>query len=124
MSLRVGVDLDGTLADLSAAYHAVETKIFGSAASAEKIDDATEGDDPSENLSLPRARERERRHETVWREIRSTKDFWTTLSPIEPTAIRDLHRAALEGNWEVFFITQRPQTAGSPVQLQSQQWLI
>jgi hypothetical protein len=124
MSLRIGVDLDGTLADLSAAYHELEARIFGAAASAEKVDDASATDDPSRNSTVPTGRERERRQEAVWREIRATKDFWTTLSPLEPTAVRDLHRAALDQNWEVFFITQRPQTAGSPAQLQSQRWLI
>ena len=31
MSLRIGVDLDGTLADLSSIYHEYEATLFGGA---------------------------------------------------------------------------------------------
>ena len=45
------------------------------------------------------------------------------LDPIEAGAVRRLHELTLAGGWEVFFVTQRPSSAGASVQLQSQQWL-
>ena len=60
----------------------------------------------------------------VWRAIEATPDFWTTLKPLEQGAIARLYALTVELNWEVFFITQRPATAGATVQLQTQRWLI
>ena len=60
----------------------------------------------------------------VWRAIEDTPDFWTTLKPLEEGAIARLYELTVELNWEVFFITQRPATAGATVQLQTQRWLI
>jgi len=60
----------------------------------------------------------------VWRAIEDTPEFWTTLKPLEEGAIARLYTLTVELNWEVFFITQRPATAGATVQLQTQRWLI
>ena len=60
----------------------------------------------------------------VWRAIEDTPDFWTTLKPLEEGAVARLYELTVELNWEVFFITQRPATAGATVQLQTQRWLI
>src|SRR5207245_8594999 len=39
-------------------------------------------------------------------------------------AVRRLHEMALRHRWEVFFLTQRPETEGETVQRQSQRWLV
>ena len=70
------------------------------------------------------ARRRSREHDAVWQAVKSTENFWTRLQPLESTAVRDLQAAADRHGWEVFFITQRPKTAGASVQKQSQQWLM
>lgn len=127
MALRLGVDLDGTLADLSSAYRKIEENLYG-APSAPAVDDGDDEVAPEQDRSdkerLRDARARTSRQDAVWRAIRHTPDFWTTLSPIEPGAVQHLYDSAVMHGWEVFFITQRPTSAGLTVQTQSQQWLI
>jgi len=139
--LRIGFDMDGTLADLSSAYRAIEDKIFGSQEAAherpapeareeEQHEEDDEGDpDPVvEEKRQPSGRRSSRsvgRHrDRVWRVIESTPDFWTTLKPIDADAIKRLNRLTAEHRWEVFFITQRPATAGNTVQWQTHKWLV
>jgi hypothetical protein len=116
MSLRVGVDLDGTLADLGAAYREVGRRLFGSNFS----------DDTPTAADLPRlkdARALGREQQQIWDVIRRTPDFWTYLPECDDGAVRRLYEAAASGGWEVYFTTQRPATAGRTVQAQSQAWL-
>jgi hypothetical protein len=65
-----------------------------------------------------------RRRDLVWRDIQSTPNFWLTLKPIDEDAVRRIHEMMLRHQWEVFFITQRPQTDGDTVQRQTQRWLV
>lgn len=65
-----------------------------------------------------------RRRDLVWRTIQSTPNFWSTLPPIDPEAVRRIHAMMLRHQWEVFFITQRPGTDGDTVQRQTQIWLV
>lgn len=124
MSLRIGFDLDGTLADLSSIYHEYEQSIFGEASDALENNENETDDEQSNKEKLKLARAASNRRDSVWRALRNTPDFWTLLKPIEPGTIRELYEATLANGWEVFFITQRPKTAGASVQLQSQRWLV
>lgn len=92
--LRLACDLDGTLADLSSAYRKVEERVHGD----------------SDGL--------------VWDAIRNIDNFWVGLDPIEPGVVRRLFELSTRSRWEVFFVTQRPGTAGDSVQRQTQQWLV
>ena len=65
-----------------------------------------------------------RRRDRVWKEIRSTPDFWLTLAPVDPAVVARLHERAVARRWETFFVTQRPATAGDTVQRQTQRWLV
>jgi len=65
-----------------------------------------------------------RRRDLVWQAIHETPDFWTTLKPLDPTAVRRIHDMMVRHRWEVFFITQRPATDGDTVQRQTQRWLV
>jgi len=135
MSFRIGFDLDGTLADLSTTYREFETRLFGpqNTSSDEAISDsedveavaavAADGRSASK-ARLKQAREDSSRQSAVWKEIKETADFWTVLRPLEPGVVGDLYTTAIENKWEVFFITQRPPSAGATVQLQTQRWLI
>src|SRR4029453_2264985 len=67
---------------------------------------------------------RRRREDAVWKAIESTENFWAHLKPLDPDAVRRIHALMLQHRWEVFFITQRPETSGDTVQRQTQRWLV
>ncbi len=69
-------------------------------------------------------REMRRRHDAIWNAIRATPNFWTTLKPLDAGAVRRLHELMMRYRWEVFFVTQRPETEGDTVQRQTQRWLV
>nr|MBA3950021.1 hypothetical protein [Acidobacteriota bacterium] len=73
---------------------------------------------------LAQARAMRRHNDIIWHAIESTPEFWTTLKPMEDGIVRRLWEASRKNRWEVFFITQRPATAGESVQLQTQRWLV
>jgi hypothetical protein len=111
--------MDGVLADFAAAYRDIEARLFGPTVPGP-------ADDPEKEAAVEvRAPgEIRRRNGVVWDTIRATHDFWTTLQPIEPDAVRRIHEMMLRHPWEVFFITQRPATMGDTVQRQTQRWLV
>ena len=136
MPLRIGFDLDGTLANFSDAFHAVEVRLFGAdshtdAGQPEKEREEEPGSDDQERRSGDDRRQAQRqviegrrRRDAIWSAIRKTPDFWTHLEPLDPTAVRRIHEMTLRHKWEVFFITQRPYTDGATVQRQTQHWLV
>jgi hypothetical protein len=149
MPLRVAFDLDGTLADFETAFREYEVRLLGPeeadapAPEPEARDHDERGDaerdaaDPGdvaaesaaaaeglEATPRPQPRPVRRKLDLVWRAIESTPNFWTTLKPIDPGAVRRIHEMVERHRWEVFFITQRPATAGDTVQRQTQRWLI
>src|SRR5262245_32326114 len=127
MTLRVGFDMDGVVADFASAFRDIECDLFGAdttdptpnAPEEEKEHTPDRATDPSVSRQ-----ESDRRRRAVWDRIRATPDFWTTLQPTDPVAVRQLHTQMLRCGWEVVFITQRPSTAGETVQRQTQRWLV
>jgi len=125
--------MDGTLADLSSAYTELEERLFGPADTAHEQPapelrevEQHQGQAPggADGLAGKSRRNTTERRDDVWQAIESTPDFWTTLKPIDAAAIARLYELTCEHNWEVFFITQRPQTAGRTVQRQTHSWLV
>lgn len=123
MSLRLGIDLDGTVADLSSQFRSVEQQLFGDLpGTAVEADEQLE-EPVTDKARLKEARQASRRTQQTWRHIQDTVDFWTTLREIEPGAVRYVDTVARRLGWDVVFITRRPRTAGASVQRQSQLWL-
>ncbi len=121
---RIGVDLDGVLADLDAAVAEVSERLFGPGSAQpspgdfdpERNGDAAAPEEAAASpASPPPARARE-----IWREIRGTENFWETLKETEAGAVARLAALADEHRWDVVFLTQRPTTAGGATQRQSQ----
>jgi uncharacterized HAD superfamily protein len=145
MPLRVGFDLDGTVADMYAALHREAVTLFGDAVprqadsktskppSAEAAVRTLENqaqeksskpdDDATTNLAMNELHLTARQQMQLWDHVKKVENFWSTLPELEPGIIARIARTALARRWEVIFLTTRPSTAGELVQLQSQRWL-
>jgi hypothetical protein len=138
MPLRIAFDLDGTLADFESAFRRVAQKLSGSneaqASSHDEAEASHHGASEPETREVeertlagrgrPALRERRKRLDDIWDAIEATPDFWTSLKPIEPGVVLRIREMAERHRWEIFFVTQRPATAGETVQRQTQRWLI
>lgn len=109
MSLRIGIDVDGVLADFRTAFRKASQSSLGHA-----IDE----DDPKSSESLG-----EKDVKRVWEQIGRTSNWWMTLQPYEPDQVARLYSLTRAAGWEVFFLTNRPASAGDTVQFQTQWWI-
>jgi hypothetical protein len=126
--IRVGFDMDGVLADFSSAFRDVEKRVLGAAsalpAEAPEVEARQEEDAAGQAAASGASpHDSRRRRDAVWKVIHETPDFWMTLKPHDPLAVRRIHDMMLRRGLEVFFITQRPVTLGHTVQRQTQLWL-
>jgi hypothetical protein len=127
VAYRVGIDLDGVLADLDAAVDLVARRLVAEESQHSPTDDdavqppaADAPVDPAPDEAGGRDIRQDR---LIWRDICATENFWDTLGEIEPGAVAQLSALATDRRWEVVFLTKRPSTAGDTAQLQSQRWL-
>ena len=142
MPLRVGFDLDGTVADMYDALHREAIKLFGEevlrkAAYKTKKPQEVRGEqsnkkessepEPEEDATTTVAMQElhltARQQMQLWDHVKKVENFWSTLPELERGIISRIAKAARDRRWEVIFLTTRPATAGDLVQLQSQQWL-
>ena len=133
MTLRLGCDLDGVLADMESELIQHAKALFGEAAlrpppaalpgQASQVPSAapkpTQGN-ATGGVALDMTERQERR---LWRHIETVDGFWETLQEIEPGSVERLAAVASERRWEVIFLTKRPESAGDTAQKQSQRWL-
>ncbi len=125
MGLRVAIDLDGTVADLSRAMHDIAKKKFRKLQEAEPETppDAAEGALPMERPTLRDLDLSPSDLDRLWTHVLKQKNFWTTLDEMDEGIIARIQQLADERRWEVLFITTRPLAAGATTQVQSQEWL-
>jgi hypothetical protein len=103
--LRLGVDVDGVVADFRTAFRALAERELGRSA-----------EDVEAELSKADV-------ERLWRLVAETSNWWLDLPAYEPDQIVRLYDRARHGRWEIHFLTSRPPSAGDSVQLQTQVWL-
>jgi len=103
--LRLGIDVDGVVADFRTAFRALAERELGIAP-----------DDVETELSKPDV-------ERLWRSVAAATNWWLDVPPYEPDQLTRLYALVRRARWEVFFMTSRPVSAGDSVQLQTQVWL-
>lgn len=136
MSLRLGFDMDGVLADLDSALAREALRLFPGvdiaqaaaspvpgrgqppAAAGVPETEAGPGEVTPSSLRLTARQERQ-----LWEAVRGIENFWETLDETEAGIVAQLARTAEARRWEVMFLTSRPRTSGDTVQVQSQRWL-
>ncbi len=137
MPLRVGFDLDGTVADMYFALRREAVKLFGDEVlrkaevtpTQPQVIGKEEGgkpkleDDQAASDALQELHLTSRQQGQLWDHVKEIENFWTTLPELEPGIISRIAKAAHERRWEIIFLTTRPSTKGELVQLQSQRWL-
>ena len=147
MPLRVGFDLDGTVADMYTALRREAVSLFGedvlatttaapstpqsprNDASPQKTASSTDDskpkseDDQTTTLAMQELQLTARQQAQLWDHVKKIENFWTTLPELEAGIIARIAKNVIERRWEVIFLTTRPATVGELVQLQSQRWL-
>ncbi|HYT73229.1 MAG TPA: hypothetical protein VEL79_00650 [Vicinamibacterales bacterium] len=111
MSLRLGFDMDGVLANFRASFRATAVKVLR-----RDIEDAEDSPETGTQLTPDEIRR-------VWDHIAKAQNWWMELEPYEPDQIARLYSMARAVGWEVFFLTKRPASAGDSVQFQTQWWI-
>lgn len=136
MPLRIGFDLDGTVADMYSTLHEEALKLFGEEVLAKsaykKAPPSPDGaesaeapvpEDSTGTLAMDELHLSARQQMQLWDHVKKIENFWTKLPELEPGIIARIAKAASERQWEIIFLTTRPSTAGELTQLQSQRWL-
>lgn len=100
---RLGIDIDGVLADFSGEYLRLANKIFGHPENPAL--------NPVWDFNIPPGQAA-----TLWEVIKSTNNFWCTLKPISQIRLP-------QENHTLIFITSRIVTAGETPEAQSAYWL-
>jgi len=103
--LRLGIDLDGVVADFRSAFRALAERELRLAP------ENVEADLSKADI------------DSLWKTVAGISNWWLDLPAYEPDQIVRLYSRARESRWEVFFMTSRPPSAGDSVQLQTQVWL-
>ncbi len=129
--MRLGFDLDGTLADMQAALAREARSLFPDVNPASLPRSTANDEQPSAEAGDPPAEEpvstdslTSQRQRELWKAVCARVNFWETLDEIEPGALNRLFRLVQERKWEVIFLTSRPETNGATAQAQSYRWLV
>ena len=127
--MRLGFDLDGTVADLQGALAREARGLFPDVDPGtlpKSIAPQPENPAPNEESATPTfsmSSLSSRQQRELWAAACARENFWETLEEIEPGSLARLYRLSRERRWEVIFLTSRPETKGDTAQLQSHRWL-
>ena len=124
--MRIGVDLDGTVADLHSALAREALRLFPRIDPAKLPESADGGDGCPEAAAVPKLSMPAltlRQQDRLWKEVCRRTNFWESLEELEPGALARFSRLMAERRWEILFLTSRPETAGETAQAQSHRWL-
>ena len=125
--MKLGFDLDGTVADLQGALAREARRLFPGVdpgtlpRSIAPGDDANAAAEGAPGFSMSSLSSRQQKE--LWDAACARVNFWETLEEIEPGALARLSRLARARRWEVIFLTSRPETKGDTAQVQSHRWL-
>ena len=128
--MRLGFDLDGTVADLQGALAREARRLFPDidpdalpkSIAADAVSTGGENAaDAAPVFSMSALSQRQQRE--LWNAACAKVNFWETLDELEPGSLARLSALARERRWEVIFLTSRPETRGDTAQLQSHRWL-
>jgi hypothetical protein len=110
MPLRIGVDVDGVLADFRSAFHNAARQCLR-----REIDEPEDPKGPQALLGKDVRR--------VWDWVAKRANWWMDLQAYEPDQIERLYAVTRAAGWEVYFLTNRPASGGDSVQFQTQWWI-
>lgn len=126
--MRLGFDLDGTVADLQSALAREARRLFPDVdpgtlprSIAPQPETGTDVDAAMPAFSMSSLSTRQQRE--LWEAACAHENFWETLDEIEPGSLARLWALARERRWQVIFLTSRPETRGDTAQAQSHRWL-
>jgi hypothetical protein len=133
--MRLGFDLDGTVADMHSALVLEARRLFpgidpaavpnsaapGDTAAGNAAPDADSSQPEEQALSFGSLSSRQQRE--IWAAVCDRENFWETLDEIEPGSLARLWALVTEQRWELIFLTSRPETRGDTAQAQSHRWL-
>jgi len=109
VTLRIGIDIDGVLADFRTAFRSAAVQCLRRDVDARQEPELT----PLSDADVRR----------VWDYIAKARNWWMDVPPYEPDQIARLYSLTRASGWEVFFMTKRPPSGGDSVQFQTQSWI-
>src|SRR6187402_2553552 len=129
--MRLGFDLDGTVADMHSALAREARRLFPdidpaslpNSVPADSAPGAPAGksDEDPQRMSIGSLTSKQQTE--LWKAVCAQENFWESLDEIEPGALARLYRLVQERRWELIFLTSRPETKGDTAQAQSYRWL-
>jgi hypothetical protein len=128
--MRLGFDLDGTLADLQGALAREAAALFPEIdpaslpRSTSPTGDRPASEEASDQTGLSLSSLTASQQRELWDVVCTRANFWETLNEIEPGALARLYSLSSLRRWDVIFLTSRPETSGDSAQQQSHRWLM